>query len=268
MKHFCIYRSHRQVRRYVVLVFAVTVLSVFTPLSQKANAQSTHTPWQNLTQSKLTEVWWQWLYSIPASKSPVIDPTGDNAYSGQPYSDLLFLTGTYIVQPLSSGDVQGKAERSIKVKQGTTLFFPLINGEWDNTCGRPSLGGNCFGSEVFPNVLGVPALKAAAANAVNTADGLNATLTPSSGIAAALPFFRLQSSPLSYKLPASDNLYQYQGLDIKGTVAPSVADGYFSLVPGILALGEYTLEFGGKLPINDQGNYFIEKITYHITVIQ
>jgi hypothetical protein len=69
-----------------------------------------------------TVIWWQWLYSIPASQSPAIDDTGANAYNGQPYSDLLFLAGTLSSIEVS-GDLLGIATRSISVKEGTALFF-------------------------------------------------------------------------------------------------------------------------------------------------
>jgi hypothetical protein len=49
-----------------VVALAVALVWFFAPLTHKAHAQSTQTPWQNLTQSQLTAVWWQWLYSVPA----------------------------------------------------------------------------------------------------------------------------------------------------------------------------------------------------------
>ncbi|MGZ4981963.1 MAG: hypothetical protein ACXWAB_11005 [Methylobacter sp.] len=264
MKRF--YHFHRQAHLSVVMALAVTVLSVFTPLSQKAHAASTQTPWQNLTQSQLTAAWWQWLYSVPASQSPAIDPTGVNAYNGQPYSSLLFLPGTFVVQQLATGDVVGKVTRTIDVKQGTALFFPLINAEFDNVCARPSLGGNCFGAQTFPNVQGVSALQAEVTSAVNPVTGLFATLTPNSGTLANIPSTRLLSPPFSYTLPsASDNLL---GINVTSlTVAPVAADGYFAFIPGILAPGEYLLHFGGTVPNFDgQGHTFSENITYNITV--
>src|SRR5215467_2619974 len=51
-----------------------------------------------------------------------------------------------------NGDVLGQVTRSITLKPGTALFFPLLNSEFDNTCGRPNLGGNCFGLQRFPAV--------------------------------------------------------------------------------------------------------------------
>jgi hypothetical protein len=220
-------------------------------------------------------VWWQWLYSIPASESPVLDDTGANAYSGQPYSDLLFLGGTFIVNQLANGDVLGKVTLSISVNSGTALFFPLLNTEYDNVCFRPSLGGNCYGAQPFPQNLGAPQLQALAADQADLVTGLFVTLTPAdqnfnqTGDPASVVYTRLQPHPFSYKLPATDNLFQYQGIDVGGTVAPAVSDGYYSLIPlGTLASGYYVLRFGGSAPFtNDTGTHlFTNDVTYHITV--
>jgi hypothetical protein len=250
-------RFHRPVRRAAVFALAVALVWVFASEPQKAYAGSTHTPWKNLSQSQLTAVWWQWALSIPEPDNPLFDYTGSKAYKGQPYSDLLFLVGTIGV---------GTATRSISVKQGTALFFPLVNSEWDNICLRPHLGANCF--EKPPRVLGVPDLRAIAAGNVSPATDLHATLTSTDatftmkGTAIDLSKPRLQSPPFSYTLPATDNIYQFLGVDVSGTVAPAAGDGYYTFIPaGPLAAGSYyLLEFGGTAPAGTQA------ITYKITV--
>jgi hypothetical protein len=50
---------------------------------------------------------------------------------------------------------------------------------------------------------------------------------------------RLQSPPFKYTLPATDNLQQFFGFNVSGTVAPAVADGYYTLILGTLAPGCY-----------------------------
>ena len=257
----------------ITSIFAVAaVIWVFAPLSQMAYAGSTRTPWQNLTQSQLTAVWWQWALSIPVSDNPLFDATGAKAYSGQPYSDLLFLGGTFIQTQLTNGNVVGKVTRSISVKQGTAFFFPLVNTEVDNVCGTPHLGGNCFKVLPFPRPLGVPKLRTVAAAQEDPATGLSATLTPTdsgfkpTGPTGNVGYARLPSPPFSFTLPAIDNVDQFFGITVSGTVAPVVADGYYSFIPGTLAPGYYLLQFGGILPINNNMNTFTEIITYDITI--
>jgi hypothetical protein len=280
--HNSSYKRSRSCCSFAMALLIAVVVALggsFAP----ARAASTQTPWQNLTPSKMTAVWWQWLFSVPYEESPVYDgdattPGGAKAYNGQPYSDLLFLAGTFGIQELQNGDVLGKVTRSITVKKGTAFFFPLINTEWDNVCNRPNLGGNCFGQDKFPHNLGVPKLQALAAVNVDSTTGLYTKLTQTDqtfenfiGSPQNIIYPRLKSPPFSYKLPTTDNLLQASGIEASGTVAPAVADGYYSSVPGILAPGYYKLEFGGSFPITDAQGYphtFSEAITYKITVTE
>jgi hypothetical protein len=241
---------------------AVAFVCGFSPAVQKANAQTTNTPWQHLTLSQLSAVWWQWAFSIPVSSSPLFDPTGAQAFRGQPYSDLLFLGGTFTVNQLQNGNVLGQVTRSITVKRGTALFFPLLNSEFDNVCGRPNLGGNCSGAH--PSSFGVPQLQALVTAATDAVTSVNSTIKESQGPIQNLGTPRLQAPPFQFSLPPVDNLYQFFGINVSGTVAPAVADGYFSFVPG-LATGNYVLRFGGS-QVNPNGTTFTEDITYSITV--
>lgn len=77
----------------------------------------------------------------------------------------------------------------------------------------------------------------------------------------------MKSPPFPYTLPANNNLYQYLGIDVSGTVAPAAGDGYFSSIPGgtFSAQHYYLLHFGGRLPISPT-NFFYEDITYRIAV--
>ncbi len=260
----------RRVR--AILTTAAVAWLLATPF-QNAGAASTQTPWRNLTPSQLTSVWWQWVFGIPVSISPLFDDSGDNAPRQQPYSDLLFLCGTYTLEQLADGDVVGIATRTINIKKGTALFFPVLNAESDNVCNKPHLGGNCFDSDKFPIVSGVPKLRALAASLTDPAFGLYATLTPTNsqfnptGLASNVGYSRLLSPPFSFTLPKTDNLYQSFGINAAGTVAPGVADGYYSFVPAsALPVGYYILAFGGSVPLNDQGDTFSLMIAYKITV--
>jgi hypothetical protein len=258
-------RSMTVGRRTIVTATAVALVWALSSPVQQAGAETTQTPWQNLTQSQLTAVWWQWAFSVPVSVSPLFDDTGVKAYNGQPYSDLLFLGGTFTVTELQNGTVIGEVTRSISVKQGTAFFFPLLNSEADNVAGGvPHLAGTAGAG-----VLSISELRALAASLVVGSTGLNSTLTPTdakfkkaTGPTQGLAYPRLQSPTFSFTLPATDNLYQYFGVNVSGTVSPAVADGYYSFISGTLAPGYYLLQFGGTSPSGS----FIEAITYQITV--
>jgi hypothetical protein len=259
------FRSVTRVLAVAAVGMALSVTSVF----DKARAAAPG-GWQSLTETELTAVWWQWALGIPASTSPLFDSTGANAYVNQPFSGLLFLAGTFAVQELND-DVVGIVTRDITVIQGTALFFPLINTEYDEVCYLPGhFGGNCLGLSDFPAPKSVPQLRSLAAQSVENASQLNATLTPTdqnfnqNGDAITINNSRIQSRVFNYTLP-KDNIY---GIDVSGKIAPAVSDGYWSLVTAdkLQAGHNYLLQFGGQLPINNNQNTFTEIITYRITV--
>ena len=266
--------SKSVIRKAAPVAAALSLLLLVLASTYDAKAAGPQTPWRNLTLDKLASVWWQWTFSLQVANSPQFDHTGANAYSGQPYADsgLLFLAGTF-TSSTNNGDVLGQETRTISVKQGVALFFPLLNNEWDNTCGSKHLGGPCFPGK-FPNILGFPELQALATAATDTVQPqtLHVTLTPAdanfnaSGPPTNLGYSRLVSPPFSFTLPATDNVYQSFGVPVSGTVAPAASDGYFTFVPGVIAPGHYVLRFGGLGLINGGQNTFTEDITYKITV--
>jgi hypothetical protein len=257
-------------------VLLVVVALGFIPVTaRRAEAASTSTPWQKLSPSQMSAVWWQWALSNQVSTSPLFDETGADAFNNQPYSDLLFLCGTFIAQQEVNGDVLGEVTRKITVKQGTAIFFPLLNNEWDNVGAAPGqhLQGKPGGA------LSIPQMRALAAGTLDEATGLVAQLTPANsdfseptGDTVNLDIARLVSPVFSYKLPRADNLYQNAGVNVSGAIAPAVADGYFAFIPGnALPPGNYVLEFGGSEPFvgsDNQTHTFSEAITYHITVTE
>jgi len=234
-------------------------------LTQSAWAQSTHTPWTNLTPDKMTAVWWEWGYSIPYATSPWLDESGANAANSQPYftapggpGQLLFLVGT--------DSVSGKVGRRILIKEGTALFFPIINIEWDNMFVSPRLGGSV---PVAGGSLGVPGLRALTDSFMESVsqNPYYCTLAANGGDPEPVASVRLSSPPFAYHLPAG-NIYEYlnPGVVVSGTVAPAVSDGYWVFLPGgALKAGSYVLHFGGTGTW--QGYPFFQDITYQITVM-
>jgi hypothetical protein len=193
----------------------------------------------HLTPEQLTAVWWQWILSTPAADNPGFDDTGANALVNQPFADqgLIFLCGSF-----TSSD----ATRAITVPAGTAFFFPVVNSEND---------------EIFySRPVSVRRLRADAAATIDAAYDLHAALNGTD-----LNQVRLDSPVFRYKLP-DGNIYQALGVDVSGTIAPAVSDGYWCYIPP-LAAGTYTLTFGATFPSSTPAQPpFTFNITYEITV--
>src|SRR5262245_16635705 len=156
--------------------------------------------------AELTAKWWNWVYSLPVSDNPLFDQTGALADTQQPFKKVFFLVGVI--------SASGTAERTITVPVGTALFFPVINVEVDNV-------------GVIPRQ-NVPQLRALASSVIDTVTELHVTLNAVSLVDSAV---RLQSPPFAYHLPAEGNIYQFFGIEVSGTVAPAVSDGYWVYIP-------------------------------------
>ncbi len=78
---------------------------------------------------QLTAQWQQWALSLPNDVNPLVDTTGALCGVGQ-RGPVWFLAGTFF---------GGTVIRTCTVPEGTTLFFPVINGFAFNTpgCGQP-----------------------------------------------------------------------------------------------------------------------------------
>lgn len=79
---------------------------------------------------QLSAQWMQWALSLPMDVNPVVDETGDLCAVGQ-RGPVWFLAETFSGGPTVT--------RTCTVPEGTTLFFPVINGFAFNTpgCGQP-----------------------------------------------------------------------------------------------------------------------------------
>jgi hypothetical protein len=200
---------------------------------------------------KLAADWWKWAFSFPTSINPLFDETGAQAYLGN-QGNVFFLAGVF--------NVSGAATRTITVPAGKPLFFPILNIEWDNVLFRPPYLGGPIIPPPQPNPLSVPELYALAADSIGLTTELHATVD---GCAIPNLFsYRAKSAPFNFTLPATDNIYQFFGVDISGAVAPAVTDGYWLLLAPLPA-GNHTINFGGTTgpPVN-----FTLDITYYITV--
>lgn len=186
--------------------------------------------------AKLTADWWVWAYSLPVTGHPLFDETGEDADTGQEGNKAFFLGGVF--------NESGTASRAITIPEGTPLFGPVINVQFDNV--------------FFDPPLTIPELRAQMTPIVDEAEfflELNGEERPDL-------VARIKSPVFDYVLPEEDNIYQFFGFDVTGQVKPSISDGYWFYIPP-LPPGDHTLHFSGAFP--SQG--FSLSIDYEITVV-
>ncbi len=200
------------------------------------------------TYGEWSAIWWQYVYALPIHNppytgpiyNPLFDDTGAACGSAQS-GPVFFLVGVI--------NLSGTALRNeCRVPAGKALFFPILNTEADNVGVSPPLS--------------LDQLFAAAAALENTATDLHASIdgVPVQDIEA----YRTVSPGFSYTLPSEDNIYQFFGVNVTGTVNPAAGDGFY-LMLAPLPPGEHTLNFGGTLQISPP---FTLDVTYHLTVTQ
>jgi len=184
--------------------------------------------------------WWQWVFSLPANNSPILD-TGDCS-AGQS-GPVWFLAGAFVPTTVT---------RTCTIPAGKALFFPLANAWADNT-GCPY------------TTLTVEDLKALVVRLVDGVGPIACTIdgVPVRGVGSAVESpYRVGAQVFSYTLAPTDNIlanYPPFGLSCIAdgtTVFPAAEDGvYLMLAP--LSAGNHTIRFTVK--------DFLD-ITYDLTV--
>jgi hypothetical protein len=233
----------------LLLLGLMLVVAVSLVLPSPAHAQSerdrtgTIAGSAELTYGEWNARWWQWFFSVPASKNPgLLTQEAVDCRVGQS-GNVWFLAGHF--------NVGGSFTHSCTLPGGKTLVIPLINSWADNVCNKPPLT--------------VEQLRAAAQSGVIPAKKLHAKID-------GRPITDLESkraiSPVfSYTLPPSpDNVLDAVfGVKLPGkcwpslTVDPAVADGFYIIVPP-LSSGAHRINFGGD------GPGFSLNMTYTLTV--
>jgi hypothetical protein len=199
-----------------------------------------------LTYGQWSTALWQWTFSQPVSQNPLFMNGDVDLSLGQPAGPVWFLGGIISLSPFG-----GSANRTGTIPAGKALFFPLIDVEWDN-------GGTPF------TTFTVSQLRAFAKAVIDGADDITCEIDGVPLLNLSNPLttaYRVVSPVFSYALPATDNLAQFFGIDIWGTVGPAVADGiYVMLAP--LPVGRHTIHFTAGFSTSP----FMQDITYNLTV--
>jgi hypothetical protein len=205
------------------------------------------------TYSEWSAEHWKWLLSLQVSQHPLFKDGAVDLSLNQPSGPVWFLGGTFTTTPGPGDSVVGNATRTGQIPAGKALFFPILDSELDNAAPPPNP----------PTTFTTDELRGFAAAQMDAATGLSCEIDGVSvthlGDVLTTPF-RVASPVFDYTLPLTDNVDQFFGVDITGTVTGAVADGvYLMLAP--FSVGHHTIHFTGAIP------GFALDITYHITVV-
>lgn len=197
--------------------------------------------------------WWQWTAELPFTNHPLFDPTGTEAWRGQ-IDPVWFLGG--IFSYVGGPPVNGFADRTITVPSGIALFFPIINGSWDNqTCVEPDT--NLSFTELRDEAA---ATVEQAADLLCEIDGVVVLQSPD--LAGAVRY-RAQAPEFSQSMPADNIMAPLCGdAPVPTIIDPCASDGIWMMI-GPMPAGGHTLHFRGSFPTHA----FTLDITYHITVL-
>jgi hypothetical protein len=221
----------------IVAIGSGLMLAINTALAQTPNTALAQTP----DLKRLTAQWVEWALSIPTSKNPQLDTTGENCMVGQSGS-IWFLAGVF------NG---GTTKRTCSVPADRKLFFPVANSfnfNTPNVCGQGS--GN----------LTVAEMRASSAAFVGGVTSKSVKVDGQS--VATIP--RIQSIVFEVALP-EDNVFDAPCAPANvpaGIYSPAVDDGFYVLL-GPLQVGSHTVRFSARNPKQD----FVQDVTYNLTVV-
>lgn len=249
-------------RHLSLLVVVLLALLLFAPVAAADNPNPRVLPprshYGGKSYREWSIAWWQWAWAQPVATNALLQSGAVDCAAGRRNKHVWFLAGTFNTSdPLS---------RSCTIPTGTALFFPVVNGWYDNV----GLPPTTYPASELAGWLGA---------AMDGATGLHATLknnrTGEMTTFDNLTSYRASSRgfyTVTVPTPPSTNLYSlfattYPGLTVPGTgwpsaTVPQVSDGYWLLLAP-LPPGNYTLKFGGVIP--DFGATV--DVTYNITVV-
>ena len=183
--------------------------------------------------------WWQWAVSSPVGANPIQDEDGSFCDVGQS-GPVWFLAGNF----------GGTTVRSCDVPVGKSIFFPIVNFYVNYPC-PPEFGFEPAPGQSLEEFLQgfVDPFLDEATNLSLEVDGVS--IGNVSDFRATSELFLLSFDP------------SWSSLDpcVTGTPQPSIADGYWIMLPA-LPVGAHTIHFHGELPSFG----FALDVTYNLTV--
>lgn len=190
------------------------------------------------TLAEWSVAWWQWAFSYPADKSPLLDETGEFTYLGDQGS-VFFLAGTF----------GGEATRTATAYDSQHILFPTLNAFYFKDPGE---------------IITEEEMRAWLDRLISTVGSLTANVDGAA----------VGGNPFDYRLPAPPGLYLidlpennlFSENGIPAGSYETTSDGYFMMLRP-LAAGTYTLEFGGKSNGSDEFGPFSTMVTCQLTVL-
>jgi hypothetical protein len=217
----------------LALVMATLLSGVARADDEGGTVVGAHQKFAGKTYGQWSAAWWQWAANMPASASPLVDPTGAKCGLNQA-GPVWFLAGVASPTPPFT------AERSCTIPADVGVLVPILNNECS------SAANDCGASRNYRTLLDAnqPFLQGA---------GGTATLDSES-----LPVIRAVSPPPPYPINwAVDNPFG----PVTAGRAVSVADGFWVLLRP-LHEGTHSLQFHGRAPAFG----FTVDVTYDLTI--
>jgi hypothetical protein len=236
----------------IALILSLCALTTVTSAQGNYKNPKVLPPHSNaygMTYGEWSAAWWQWVYSIPAVRNPILDTNGANCAEGQ-VGKVWFLAGT------SGG---GPVTRTCDVPVGKAIFFPVVNVS--------------FGSGIFdcaPTVPDVPCdvdiLRAGSRLYLSNVTELDASID---GVPLRnLHEYRAESPVFIITLPEG-NLPSTWGLGpvLAGRYSPTLSNGYWLMLTP-MSRGEHSIHFKATAVVPSPWNFsFTTEVTYHLNVV-
>jgi hypothetical protein len=172
--------------------------------------------------------WWQWALSIPKSKSPLLDVTGEYSHVNQPSENVWFLAGKM------ANETMDVPNRFCTIPAARSILFPVINCE-ANRLEYPELKTE---HDILERV----------ERDEDTIVRKECTMNGKS-----IPAQRIKSDPLIFELRINED----NPINVKGGTVQASADGFWVFLKP-LSTGQYSISFQGSCEfgkLNSGANY-------------
>jgi PEP-CTERM motif len=184
------------------------------------------------------QAWWQWALGVPAANNPLTDTSGADA--GVNNGGPLFFLAAFL--SVNGGSGPPSVRRTITVREGTPIFFPVINSFY------APIGTN-GGFNPFPPCMLLTLACAIQAASITQASDMAVQLDGATLLDnAQIETFRQTSTSFFPVALPPDNVFSLFGLTIQPCCTDQTfwtQDGFYVALNG-LSVGTHVLQFEGE----------------------